>query len=126
MKRFPLVLCALAISISATQAGPDRYSSKETASVPPCPTWYADNEWNISLWGAYAFTDNDYPTFQNSILDFGRSIGPVSGPRYDRYLETDHAWGGGIDAKYFFKRYFGLVIEGFEVAALRSYATASV
>src|SRR3982074_1592885 len=56
MKRFPLVLCAIAISISAAQAGPDRYSSKETASPPPCPSWYADNEWNVSLWGAYAFT----------------------------------------------------------------------
>ncbi|MEY2558947.1 MAG: hypothetical protein QOE34_2372 [Verrucomicrobiota bacterium] len=126
MKCFPVVLCALAISISAAQAGPDSYSSKETASVPPCPSWYADNEWNVSLWGAYAFTDDDYPTFQNSILGFGRSIGPVSGPKYDRYLETDHAWGGGIDAKYFFRRYFGLGIEGFAVAAQRSSATVTI
>src|SRR5947208_4259115 len=67
MKRFPLALCAIAILISAAQAGPDRYSSKETASVPPCPAWYADNEWNVSLWGAYAFTNNDYPTPGNTI-----------------------------------------------------------
>src|SRR5438477_4050142 len=126
MKRFPLVLCALAISISATQAGPDRYSSKETASVPPCPTWYADNEWNVSLWGTYAFTDNVYPTFQNSFFDFGRSIGPVPSLQYDRYLEADHVWGGGIDAKYFFKRYFGLGIEGFALKAQRETVTVKI
>jgi hypothetical protein len=94
---------------------------------PPCPAWYAENEWNVSLWGTYAFTENDYPTFQNSILDLGiRSINPGSGPQYDRYLETDHAWGGGIDAKYFFKRHFGLGIEGFALAAQRSSATVTI
>ena len=128
MKRFPLVLCAIAISISAAQAGPDRYSSKETASVPPCPTWYADNEWNVSLWGAYAFPNNDYPTPGNTISQ-GR-VFPINGgslgPLHDTYLEADHAWGGGIDAKYFFKRYFGLGIEGFGLDARRSFGTVTI
>ena len=30
------------------------------AAPPPCPGWYADNEWNVSLWGTYAFTNTDY------------------------------------------------------------------
>ena len=123
MKRFPLVLCAIAISISAAHAGPDRYSSKEMASPPPCPTWYADNEWNVSLWGAYAFPNNDYPTLENSVSQ-GMVIpinGGSLGPQHDTYLESDHAWGGGIDAKYFFKRYFGIGIEGFALSVRQSY-----
>ena len=27
---------------------------------PPCPQWYADNEFNVSLWGTYVFTGNEY------------------------------------------------------------------
>jgi hypothetical protein len=122
MKRFPLVLCAIAISISAAHAGPDRYSNKEMASPPPCPTWYAD-EWNVSLWGAYAFTNNDYPTLENSLLA-GAVININSSSsvfHHDRYLDADHAWGGGIDAKYFFKRYFGIGIEGFALNVQQSY-----
>jgi hypothetical protein len=49
-----------------------------------------------------------------------RFLGPDPSAKYDKYLEADHAWGGGIDAKYFFKRYFGLGIEGFAVEATRS------
>ena len=117
MKRFPLVLCALAISISAAHAGPDRYSSKEMTSPPPCPTWYADREWNVSLWGAYAFTAEDYPTLENA--------NPFTpDPDVDRYLEADHAWGGGIDAKYFFKRFLGIGLEGFILDARQSYPDA--
>ena len=32
--------------------------------------------------------------------------------KYDRFLAEDHAWGGGIDAKWFFARYFGVGIQG--------------
>ena len=60
---------------------------------PPCPQWYADNEFNLSVWGTYAWTGNEW--------------------REDRYLGADHAWGGGIDAKYFMHRYFGLGVEGY-------------
>ena len=76
------------------------YSGKEmkqVAAPPPCPEWYADNEFNVSLWGTYVFTGNNWQT--------------------DRYIEADHAWGGGIDLKYFFHRYFGVGIEGWAVDA---------
>src|SRR5213083_2750293 len=33
------------------------------------------------------------------------------------YMLADHAWGGGIDVKYFFARYFGVGIEGWGVDA---------
>lgn len=126
MKRFLLSCCLIALSIAFARAGSESYSKESVA--PPCPSWYADREWNVSVWGTYAFTDNEYPTFQNSILSPGLIfIGPDPTPRnYDRYLEADHAWGGGIDAKCFFRRYFGLGIEGFAVEASRSTATVTI
>ncbi len=36
---------------------------------------------------------------------------------FDQYLGDDHAWGGGLDFKYFFHRYFGVGLEGFVVDA---------
>ena len=54
----------------------------------PCPEWYRDTEFNVGLWGTYVFTGNSWAN--------------------DRYLEADHAWGGGGDLKYFFHRYFGV------------------
>lgn len=74
-------------------AGTEIYSNKNTQSVAPeCPQWYADNEFNLSLSGVYAMTGNSW--------------------RDDLYLGVDHAWGGAIDAKYFFRRYFGVGIQG--------------
>src|ERR1700746_155592 len=103
MKRMVLgLLCSAAIT-SAAIAGTETYSGKETKQVapPPCPQWYADNEFNVSLWGTYLFTGNNWQD--------------------DRYLESDHAWGGGVDAKYFFHRYFGVGIEGWVVNARREF-----
>jgi hypothetical protein len=127
VKRALLVSCLIAISLSVVEAGSERYSSKETVASP-CPSWYADKEWNVSLWGAYAFPNNDYPTIGNTIF-FGGPFPPRldSLPLdHDTYLGSDHAWGGGIDVKYFFKRYFGLGIEGFGLNANRSFGTVTV
>src|SRR2546421_479980 len=94
MKKLALSLCALVALGSAAFAGTETYS-KESKSVapPPCPQWYADNEFNLSLWGTYALTGTEW--------------------RNDTYLAVDHAFGGGIDAKYFVHRYFGFGVEGF-------------
>jgi FecR-like protein len=78
---------------------------------PPGPQWYADNEWNGSLWGTYASTGN------KEALTPGRFLAGKN----DTYLEADHAWGGGIDAKYFFSRYFGLGVEGYVLDVRQSY-----
>src|SRR5438093_11462029 len=100
MNKLTLTFWAMAALASAAYAGPE-YSGKEMKQVapPPCPQWYADNEFNVSLWGTYLFTGNDWAN--------------------DRYVEADHAWGGGIDLKYFFHRYFGVGIEGWVVDARR-------
>jgi hypothetical protein len=81
-------------------AGNDTYSKDAKAVVPPpCPEWYAEKEWNVNLWGTYVFTGNEW--------------------RDDKYLGADHAWGGGVDFKYFFHRYFGIGIQGWAVNATR-------
>jgi hypothetical protein len=99
MKKLVLGLLGFGVIASVAFAG-ETYSGKEmkqVAAPPPCPEWYADNEFNVSLWGTYVFTGTEW--------------------RNDRYLLADHAWGGGIDFKYFFHRYFGVGIEGFGLDA---------
>ena len=97
-----LSLLGIAAISSIGFAGTETYSGKEmkqVAAPPPCPEWYADREFNVSLWGTYVFTGNEW---QN-----------------DRYLESDHAWGGGGDIKYFFWRYIGVGVEGWAASARR-------
>ena len=103
MKKLILGLLGVAAISSISFAGTETYSGKEMKQVapPPCPEWYADREFNVGLWGTYVFTGNEW---QN-----------------DRYIEADHAWGGGIDLKYFFWRYIGVGIEGWAVDARRSF-----
>ena len=98
MKKLVSCLLGLGVITSAAFAGVG-YSGKEIKQVapPPCPEWYADREFNVSLWGTYIFAGNNWEN--------------------DRYLEADHAWGGGVDLKYFFMRYVGVGVEGWAVAA---------
>ena len=98
MKKLTLSLCAAVAMTSAAFAGTETYS-KESKSVapPPCPEWYADSEFNLTLSGAYVWTGNDW--------------------RDDRYLAVDHAWGGALDAKYFVHRYFGFGVQGWVARA---------
>jgi Outer membrane protein beta-barrel domain len=100
MKKIALGLIIMAASALIALGG-ESYSGKEAKEVvpPPCPEWYGDTEWNVGIWGAYAFTSENWQD--------------------DRYLEADHAWGGGIDLKYFFNRYFGVGVEGFGLKANR-------
>jgi len=104
----------LGLIVSSATANAGSYSEKETSQIPSTQ-WYADTEWNVSLWGAHAFTRNDYPTLENSIPG---GAAPLTS---DAYLEADHAWGGGIDAKRFFRRYFGIGIEGYVLDVRQSY-----
>jgi hypothetical protein len=115
MKKLTLSLLVLAVIslVPALYAG-DSYSGKEvrqTATAQPSCGWYRDTEVNVSLWGTYAFTGTDN---NRGSLD---AVFIHAGGDYDRFLGGDHAWGGGIDAKYFFHKYFGLGVEGFGLAA---------
>jgi hypothetical protein len=98
MKKLACSLCALAVLAASAFAGETYTRDSKTAVVPPpCPQWYADNEFNLGLSAVYAFTQDPW--------------------RDDTYLATDHAWGGALDAKYFLHRYFGLGLQGFVVSA---------
>src|SRR5438552_7591938 len=104
MKKLMLSLLGIAAISSIGCAGTETYGGKEMKQVagpPPCPEWYADREFNVGIWGTYVFTGNEWAN--------------------DRYIESDHAWGGGIDLKYFFARYFGIGIEGWAVDARRAF-----
>ncbi len=93
MKKLTLTLCAIAL-VSAAYAGTESYSGKEMKQTEtPCPVWYGDNEFNVGISGVYAPTADD-----------------------DDRLLGDDAFGGAIDLKYFFRRYFGIGIQGFGLA----------
>jgi hypothetical protein len=78
---------------SAAFAGTETYSKESKSVAPaPCPQWYADNEFNLTLSGTYLMTGTAW--------------------RDDTYLSVDHAWGGALDAKYFVHRYFGFGVQG--------------
>ena len=109
---FAFLNAALA-SMAMAGTGYTGTEMKQTAAIQPQGCWYADNEWNVSLWGTYAFT--------------GTNSNDVGAPEFfsgdnrgDRYLETDHAFGGGGDVKYFWHKYFGFGVEGFVLDAKRT------
>ena len=113
MRKITLSVIASATIVSAALAGTE-FSGKEIrqTAAAPAECWYADNEWNVSLWGTYALTGTE----SRGVGVADVLLGDIGG---DRYLETDHAWGGGGDVKYFWHRYFGLGVEGFVLDAKR-------
>jgi hypothetical protein len=114
MRRTILAFLGFVAITSVALAGTE-YSGKEmkqTAAVQP-QCWYGDNEWNVNLWGTYAFTGTSSHGVGPADVFFGTTLG-------DRYLETDHAWGGGGDIKYFWHKYFGFGVEGFVLDAKRT------
>lgn len=121
-----LVLLMLWVAAPIAYAGPQpagKEMKEAVAQATPCPEWYADNEWNISLWGTYAWAGNNGHDEIGNSFNFNRQFATFNLSEFfssDRYLETDHAWGGGGDIKYFFHRYFGIGIEGFLVDAQRN------
>ena len=104
-----------------SRSGKDADKEMKQVAPPPCSEWYGDDEWNVNLWGTYAFTNTEYnPNLW--LVDVVQSTSegnPVLGT-YDHYIGGDHAWGGGGDIKYFFHRYFGVGIEGFALDASKN------
>jgi hypothetical protein len=105
MKRFSAAASLLLLLVATAYSGPVQVSDKNTTQLDVTPNWYAAREFNVQLWGTYLATANDN--------------------RQDRFVEADHAWGGGLGAKYFFNRYMAIGIEGYAVSrtAAFSYVT---
>jgi hypothetical protein len=125
MKRFSaLTVVTFFALMGFAYAGPEPMSGKEMKQVapPPCPEWYGAHEWTISIWGAYAFSADsgrrdietvaaDHEDNETQANDNNEdNIGSLSN---DHFLNTDDAFGGGGDAKYFFNKYFGIGVEGY-------------
>src|SRR6267142_797719 len=97
MKRLTLILIFCSAFARFVYSGTE-VSGKEIKQVTPgpCPEWYMDNEWNVNLWGTYAFTNTEYePNLW--LVDVVQSTSeghPVLGT-YDRYIGGGRAWGGG-------------------------------
>ena len=96
----------LILLVATARSGTSETFDKSVTETDTTRSWYAAREFNIQLWGTYAFTANDYR--QNS-LD------------RDRYLRADHAWGGGLGAKYFVNRYVGVGLEGYAASLTASF-----
>ena len=92
MKKLTLSLCAAFAMTAASFAGETYSKESKSVTPPPCPQWYADTEFNLTLSGSYVWTGSEW--------------------RDDSYLLADHGWGGSIDAKYFVHRYFGFGVQG--------------
>ncbi len=100
MKKLAITTLAVAAFAASSFAGPVEYADQKTqqqSTYQQTEQWYKDREWNFDLFGAYAFTARPY--------------------RSDRYLNTDHAFGGGIAASYMFTRYLGVGVEGYALDA---------
>ena len=152
MKKLTLTFCALFVVFAVAPAlfadGPEKYSGKEKEVMQPAPPvceWYRAHEWDLDIWGSYVFSANsgrfDVPnedpftpdtdpfTFDTGTDVFSEpqsqnpneriNIGRVT---KDQLIGRDNTFGGGVDVKYFWSRYFGAGIEGLGLAAKTNFA----
>src|SRR5947209_651616 len=151
MKKLTLTFCALFALFAAAPAifadGPEQYSGKKEVMQPAPPSCdlYRAHEWDLGIWAAFAFasdtgqfyipeSDPFFPDTEPSTVDIGTgfnqeqrfqnpdervNLGQVS---KNQLFARDDAWGGGVDVKYFWSRYFGAGLEGVGFAAKTNFA----
>jgi hypothetical protein len=161
MKKLTLTFCALfalfAVAAAIYADGPEKYSGKEKEVMQPAPPvcdFYRAHEWDLDIWGAYAFAadtgqfpvdksrneagglnadpfspDTDPGNFDTGTGVFTENvqqnphervnIGQVS---KNQLFARDDTWGGGVDVKYFWSKYFGAGLEGIGLAAKTNFA----
>jgi hypothetical protein len=151
MKKLTLTFCALFALFAAAPAifadGPEQYSGKKEVMqpAPPVCDFYRAHEWDLGIWAAWAFAsdtgsfdvpevdpftpDTDPSTFDIFTGFFGEqksenpnervNLGQVSN---NQLWARDDAWGGGVDVKYFFSKYFGFGVEGLGFAAKTNFS----
>lgn len=80
------------VSLLAGTALAGDFKEMKQAAPTLCPEWYANNEWNVSLWGTYLFTNTDYAR-NLDLVDVVQSTVEGAGVlgEYDRYIGDEHA-----------------------------------
>jgi hypothetical protein len=117
------ILCALAGLAGLAYAGSENYSSNKEVmqQAPASCDWYRAHEWDLSLWGTYAFSGNTghADPFSDRFAREPEDAFEFDQGQWgnDRFLNRDGAWGGGADVKFFFSKYWALGAEGFVVDA---------
>src|SRR3954465_15133952 len=79
MKKLTLSLCAAIAMASAAYAGETYSKESKSVAPPPCPQWYADNEFNLTLSGAYVWTGNDWRAERSPDVRFQRRLVVLDG-----------------------------------------------
>src|SRR6267143_2676917 len=153
MKKLTLTFCALFALLAVAPAlyadGPERVSGKDKEIMQPAPPvcdFYRAHEWDLSIWGAWAFASdtgqkdvlNDDPFFPDSDVT-NQSVFSIFGSVFatsssepksqnpnervnigrvsnNQLFGRDDTLGGGVDVKYFWSKYFGFGLEGVGLA----------
>lgn len=90
-KALLLSIVGVFLGAGASAYAGETYTPKEAPPpvVAPPPSVYRDNEWQVDIFGVYAFSEST-----------------------NERIFGDHAFGGGLGVNYFFARYFGVGLEG--------------
>jgi hypothetical protein len=160
MKKLTLTFCAslalFAVAAALYADGPEKYSGKEKEVMQPAPPvcdFYRAHEWDLDIWGAYAFAadtgqfpidtrridgelvaDPFFPDRDPFTSDSGTGFygePQLTNPRErvnigqrskNELFGRDDTWGGGVDVKYFWSKYFGAGLEAVGLAAKTNFA----
>jgi hypothetical protein len=139
-----LVSISLVAFWCIAQGGPEPVleKNKEVMQLAPLPAsdFFRASEWDLSIWGTFVFSANpgrnNIPNDDPFTPDLDPEIKTAAGigstilepqstnpnervnlgeSTKDTFLAKDSSWGGGVDLKYFWSRYFGVGVEGFAV-----------
>ncbi len=155
MKKLTLTFCALFALFAAAPAifadGPEQYSGKKEVMqpAPPVCDFYRAHEWDLGIWAAYAFAsdtghfdvpevDPFAPDTDPTTVDIGTGFNAeqkIDNPNErvnlgqwskNELFARDNTFGGGVDVKYFWSRYFGVGLEALGLAAKTNFAGGGV
>lgn len=95
-----VIVLSAAVCFAGTQTVPLKMKAGKDKMVTPVEELYRANEFDISAFAAFA----------TGRVDQHKLGGDRDNPGDNRFDSS--AWGGGIEADYFYTRYFGVGLEG--------------
>ena len=118
MKKLIITLAIAALGSSVCSAGTKMVPVKlgKDKMVTPVEELYRANEFDVSIYGAVGLGRVDHYTTTETSLYSIPNVGIQKNATTITSTTTKHyvhdAFGGGVEADYFFTRYFGLGVEG--------------